>query len=368
MIRTRPGAGGGGAFGLLVAGALLAGGPARTGDAPAGLKVREVCTLGGKAKGSLTSAIAYAGLSRDGKRVLSCGMLEGLTLWDVDKARPIRRLGAPAGPGDCAAFSADGKRALTGGRDLALHVWNTDTGREVLRLRGHTGAVQCAVFSPSGRTVLTGAADRQDATARVWSTADGREMRRLVGHALGVSAVAFAPDGKRMATGGREGEVCLWAFATGKELRRFRGHTGIVRSLAFSPDGKRILSGGADRTLRLWDAETGQELLKLAEPRGAVNAVAFLPGGRFAVSGAGGEFSAEAVPGGVKLHSKLGKENAARLWDLETGRQVHDFSGHERAVIGVGVSANGRRVMTASWDGVLRVWELPDAKELPGAR
>jgi WD40 repeat protein len=40
-------------------------------------------------------------------------------------------------------------------------------------------------------------------------------------------------------------------------------HEGMVMNQAVFPDGKLIVSGSADCTLRLWDPETGKELHKL---------------------------------------------------------------------------------------------------------
>jgi WD40 repeat protein len=180
-----------------------------------------------------------------------------------------------------------------------------------------------------------------------------------------VSSLAFAPDSKRFVSGGLDRTVRLWDVAKGKGLRNFDGHTEMVQSVAFSPDGKQILSGGADNTLRVWNADSGEALRTLAEAKGSVNGVAYLPGGRYAVSGSGGEFSATAGVGSVKLNSRMGKEQAVRLWDLQIGKEVHVFEGPTFGVTGVSVSADGRRVFASSGNGMMHVWEIPEVKSLP---
>jgi WD40 repeat protein len=352
------------AFGTIA----LGGAVVRAENLPPELKVREVCVLGDQVKGRASKSIVSAALSGDGKRVFSCGLLDGGTLWDVDDAKEIRRFVSGLAPSyTCAAISSDGKRVITAGGDVALHVWNADNGKELFRVRV---LAECVTFSPSSKSILFGNVDKFDKfdpIAKLLNVANQKVVHQFGKHTLGVSSVAFAPDGKQLVTGGRNKEIRLWSASTGKEVKEFTGHTGIVRSLAFSPDGKRILSGGADNTLRLWDAETGQELLKLDEPMGSVNSVAFLPGGRYVISGAGGEFSAELLAKGkVKVHSKLAAKQAARVWDLDTGKEAHAFSGHTKAIIAVGVSTDGQRVLTASWDGIMRIWELP--KEIAEAK
>jgi WD40 repeat protein len=343
------------------AGLVLGGAAVRPAAQPPELQPRELCVLRGQA----TDLLVAAALSGDGKRAASCGPLQGANLWDVDRGKALRRLTGHAGGVTCVAFAPDGKRVLTGGEDKTVRVWSVATGKELLRLRGHIGRIQCAVFAPKGGSALSATVSRPNPTIRLWNLNTGREARRYTGHALGVAALAFAPDGKRFASAGWDGTVRLWGVSTGKALRVFEGHAGMVRGVAFSPDGRQLLSAGADKTLRLWDAQTGAEIRKLDEPAGSVNSVAFLPGGRYAVAGAGGEFSVTPVAGGTSVKTRLGKQQAVRLWDLQAGKQVHTFAGPTFAVVAVAVSADGRRVLAASGDGSLRAWELPDLKEPP---
>jgi WD40 repeat protein len=46
------------------------------------------------------------------------------------------------------------------------------------------------------------------------------------------------------------------------------------------------------------------------------------------------------------------------VWDLETGRELRVLEGHSSPVYGVTVTADGRSVVSASWDRTLKVWDL----------
>ena len=83
--------------------------------------------------------------------------------------------------------------------------------------------------------------------------------------------------------------------------RRFR-HARHVTSVAFSPDGQRALSGSEDKTLKLWEVETGKEIATWRGHESWVTSVAFSPDGQRALSGSG--------------------DDTLKLWEVETGKEI----------------------------------------------
>jgi WD40 repeat protein len=51
-------------------------------------------------------------------------------------------------------------------------------------------------------------------------------------------------------------------------------------------------------------------------------------------------------------------DQTLKVWELETGRELHTLAGHTGRVDAVAVTPNGRRAVSASWDRTLKVWEL----------
>jgi WD40 repeat protein len=48
-----------------------------------------------------------------------------------------------------------------------------------------------------------------------------------------------------------------------------------------------------------------------------------------------------------------------RVWDLQTAKELHCFTGHTEGVIGVALSPDGRYALSGSYDGTMRLWRLP---------
>jgi WD40 repeat protein len=129
-----------------------------------------------------------------------------------------------------------------------------------------------------------------------------------------------------------------------RELRCYEDPAGgCVFSVAFSPDGKRVLSGG--HITRLWDVETGKELHQFGGKAEVVWAVAYSPDGKRAISG--------------------GK--AARLWDVATGKEVRrlkiDMS-VVKVVEHVAFTPDGKRALLGCHDRTLRLCDVENGEEL----
>ncbi len=122
------------------------------------------------------------------------------------------------------------------------------------------------------------------------------------------------------------------------------GYTGVsVYTAAFSPDGQLLVTAGGE-TAKLWEVETGRELRAFVGHVGEVIGVAFSPDGRFVLTG--------------------GADHAARLWDARTGESIRSFSGHKDSVVRVAFSPDGKRVLTGSDDNTAKLWDAETGRML----
>ena len=56
-------------------------------------------------------------------------------------------------------------------------------------------------------------------------------------------------------------------------------------------------------------------------------------------------------------------DSTARLWDANTGSELHTLTGHTDAIVSVAYSPDGMTVATASWDGTVRLWDTNTGDE-----
>jgi WD40 repeat protein len=251
------------------------------------------------------------------------------------------------------AFSPDGKQALiasrwdlcykkTGGFALSacpLELWDISQRQLLKRWNHETYAAptdpngedwRCLQFSPDGRRVITSSRTG----LKIWNVARGEVERTLTEinvyrpqssrDSFLVDQIAFSQDGKRVlaasslhqggsytTTNGKItedtrtlGRAVVFAVETGEELRSWEApwNQGGWKSSALSPDGHLVASWSEDRLIRLRDVNTGRELVHWEGHEADVSTLLFHPDGKTLISGS--------------------KDGTLKLWNLPYIRKV----------------------------------------------
>ncbi|KAH7339329.1 WD40-repeat-containing domain protein [Rhizoctonia solani] len=245
-----------------------------------------------------------------------------------------------------ATFSPDGTQIAVGvGFDILL--LSASTGQKVLPpFRGHSDPAQSVQFSHDGARIVSGSLDK---TIRVWCAKTGEAiLGPLEGHTDWIYSVAFSPDDTRIISGSRDETVRIWDTCTGDLLLGpLTGHHGWIRSvkyslngqfilssvsrftsISFSPDGFWIVSSSQDRSVCMWDPQSGDLVLGPLE-------------------------------GHTGSITSVSTDKTLRLWDTHSiqGAPIL-LPGSADSVTSVGFSSDGARIVSASKDRNVCVWEV----------
>jgi len=115
------------------------------------------------------------------------------------------------------------------------------------------------------------------------------------------------------------------------------GHAMRVDGLAFSPDGQLLVTGSADNAVRIWEVASGRELRTLAGHARGVKAVAFSHDARWLASGS--------IDGSVKL------------WDVTTGHEQKNLPNNGSVSV-VAISLDGRFLAVGNMEGRLTIFDV----------
>src|SRR5262249_40836548 len=134
--------------------------------------------------------------------------------------------------------------------------------------------------------------------------------------------------------------LLFWDTATGREIRRIRVPYLSVQYLAVSPDGTRVAAGrytGAGE-FRVLDVASGQEVGKADGV-----ALAYSPDGKWlAGRDAGGK--------------------NVMLWDAGDLHPIATWPGHTDRINAITFRRDGARLLSASSDHTVRVWDTATGK------
>jgi WD40 repeat protein len=151
----------------------------------------------------------------------------------------------------------------------------------------------------------------------------------------------LSKDGKRMVTGGGDGKIILWNVATGDSLKVINSYRHPILDIHFNADETQVASSSWDATMKVHDLNTGK-LLRYWDFRDF-----------------GSAFNVQWGPGDLYLIAAQHKE--LRMWEMDTQEVVRNFVGHSEQISSIRLSVDQKSLLTASWDGTVRLWDIGTA-------
>lgn len=121
-------------------------------------------------------------------------------------------------------------------------------------------------------------------------------------------------------------------------------HPASVSWVAYSPDGQLLVTASDDSMVRVWDVKSGKLVHQLADHTVSVKSAAFSPDG--------------------KLIASASEDRTVRIWSVAIGKQVGQLTGHTASVMSAMFSPDGQQIVSASADQTVRIWDVDSGKQV----
>jgi len=206
----------------------------------------------------------------------------------------------------------------------------------------------CALNS-SGEWLAMGCPKSQQLL--VWEWRSETYIIKQRGHSYGMNCFAYSPDGIVIASGGEDGKIKLWNSSSGfcyatlgsgaastSNIGGEGSHQAPITGIVFAKPSV-VLSASLDGTIKAHDLHRYRTFRTLTTP----TPVQFLS---LAVDPSG-----EIVCGGTMDPFHI------YAWNLQTGKLLDVYTGHTGPISCLQF-LNGGTLVSSSWDGSLKVWEL----------
>jgi WD40 repeat protein len=360
-------------------------------------------------------------VTRDGKRLACAGQNGIIRHWDLTTGNELDTQPGHGSRVAGITVTADGTTAVTSGADYHLRIWDLTSGRERRAIALPPGKAPWPrpLIAPDGRTIVASLAEQIKAwsladgkevhlpnlpadfkTGKATFPRDGKTL--LAFHDDTVTLLDW-PSGKLHCRftlpepALKPGETRCDAADLSADGRWLA--TVASRYWFREARGMRFTSA-ADGVLDLWNAKTGQRLHRLIDGRSALGHALFTADGDLLVDRGGtlhplggsdevalkGEFhlidpltgrlkqsfeSAPLLEGALRRYNSAlgiapdgrsifcaGNDGVIHIYETATGKIRRSLSRHRNYVTSLATTADGRRLLTASYDLTALVWDI----------
>lgn len=204
-----------------------------------------------------------------------------------------------------------------------------------------------------------------DKVIRIWDTQTLQQIRQIRGQVSeniqgAITAIALSPDEKWLAASvfyihedegvEKRAYLRIHDFKTGKLVRLLRGHTKVMHTLSFSPDGNMLLAGESleDKPKALiWDTSTWELKQEFKGHTAGVNSASFTPDAKRVVTAS--------------------FDKSIRIWDVESGKNIRSIkNAHGYRIHSMIVPQDSAEplILTGSSDKTVKIWNYETGKRI----
>ncbi|ABO97220.1 predicted protein [Ostreococcus lucimarinus CCE9901] len=284
------------------------------------------------------------------------------------------------------AFPRKQSQYFATGGGSEVRVWATDTAKLLLKIdvKPCTSKCLCVSFMPDGDTLLSGwddgkirAHDREtgelffvaanahdkvtalrgmkdssgiisggsEGNVRLWNVINGSIITleaSMKEHRSSVNDIALFNDDASAVTASDDGSCVVWDILRRTRQVSFFGST-YFKAIGVHPDEKQIVTTGTDRKITWWDPADASTLRVVDDPADAELATLSI-----------------AHPHGASI-AIAGTDRIVKVFDYESGDLTAITPRHCARVVAVAFAPDARALVSASADGAVRIWSIPDS-------
>jgi WD40 repeat protein len=360
------------------------------------------------------NGINSVAISPDGKQVLTAHSDKKLRLWDIKVGAQIATLSGHYDIVEDVVYSPDGHTAYSASDDRSIFVWDLDTYRFTTVLSGgedtrHSDFVYKVAVSKDGKRCFSASADGKVIVWELDSNKIGYKMNthEIRCHTAGVESIAVAPNGHTFATASDDCALKIWDFEA-KTIPVLSAYKPInedapVRMLSVLPERNMAvvlwsdirhgegygtsdldLFPEAPWSLKLIDlndikviamfediSNTITESLTVCDDKSLVAVAAdthLYVYDLNTLSNIGSVWCRQWVKRvGINVNGRLATVTSGEVGivcDLQSLNVICELHGHTKIINSIVMTPKGDRVITASDDCTIRVWESSTGKQL----
>ena len=278
--------------------------------------------------------VVAAASSDQGRWIVSAGTDATIRVWNAGSGALVRTIELDEGVPT--ALAVGNRRALAGHKGGTIVLWDLEKAEKIGTFQlGTTAAVASLAFTADANEF---AAASQDGSVALFDTRTPSVSSKLLDGRDGTGMIVTASQGRGfVASAGADRTVRLWRTETESLTRTYRIPAGEIAALDISSDGRYLAAAITDGSIRVWSNSSSRAIRTFKTHQGRAVAIAFGPD---------------------RLLATTSDDGKVKVWNLRAGKVVRSLSGGTGPLRGLSFTPDGRRVIGAGQDGVVRVWSL----------
>lgn len=271
------------------------------------------------------------------------------------------------------ATTPDGKTLISASFDRTIRFWDVSAAP--------SGSIEIVVDHELRDAIAKKSGKKEDDATSATKVESLISTHTLEGHKDWIDSLSLSTDGRCLLTGDQSSLVIAWDVAARTERSRWAGHpwnwivatalttdgdTAVVSEYRYKRDDFDIPCPALKR-FHVADGAEQIDLLKVQFPKLNPKENTYGSAQVWRKFVANGLIALDISPDGKTVAAAQGGETdngQVHLLEMETGKLVRTISGHQSGATDVKFTADGKFVISAGRDTVIRICQVEDGKEV----